>query len=70
MPWFVHSFAGSPLSFAWTANSESDLAGYRLYQSAVSGDYVFGEINSVKVILAGTETCILLDVPDGEWFGY
>lgn len=61
-------FAESPVSFTWNANSEPDLAGYRLYQSAVSGDYVFGEVNSVKITLAGTETCTLSNVLDGEWF--
>lgn len=54
--------------FEWDANSESDLAGYRLYQTSSPGGYVFGEANAVGVIPAGTETFTLTMNVDGTFF--
>ena len=47
------------VTFVWDANEEADLAGYRLYQSGVSGQY--GETPRAE-IPAGTET-VDLEVP-------
>ncbi|MCK4498971.1 hypothetical protein KAU11_00565 [Candidatus Babeliales bacterium] len=61
-------WADSTVTLGWDANSENDLAGYRLYQTATKGEYLFGESHSVATIPAGTEICILSSVPDGEWW--
>ena len=50
----IASAATVELNFGWDRNSESDLAGYRLYYSATSGQYVkgTGSANLLKVIPA------------------
>ena len=58
-------YAASNVTLVWDANSESDLAGYKLYQSNTSGNYTS---IPVMTIPAGTETANLLDVPDGTYF--
>ena len=37
------SWANSYVTFTWNPNQEIDLKEYRLYQSAISGLYEFGE---------------------------
>ena len=59
--------ADSTVRFEWDANSETDLAGYRLYQSATPGSYVYGKGNEVAEIPAGTAELTLSNVPDGDW---
>jgi len=60
--------AASNVTFEWDANCETDLAGYRLYQSQVSGDYTFGDGEQVATISVGTETVVITDIADGTYF--
>lgn len=52
-------------TFTWEANTENDLAGYRLYRSDISGQYKFGENFAVASIEAGIETVTLGGVRPG-----
>ena len=62
------AMAASNVTLIWDANSETDLAGYRLYQSQIPGVYTFGDGNQVATILAGTETVQIADMADGTYF--
>lgn len=50
------AFAKQDLTFAWDPNSETDLAGYRLYRSATPGNYIYGSGKELAQVPAGTET--------------
>lgn len=62
------TFAGTNVTFEWDANTETDLAGYRLYQSNTLGTYMFGSGNEVAEITVGTETVILENILSGTYF--
>ncbi len=55
------------LTFAWKANTEKDLAGYRLYRSDKSGKYVYGKKKAIATMPVGTETVKLKGIKPG-WF--
>ena len=66
-PVLVLANPNANVTFVWNANSEADLAGYRLYKTDVPGSYTFGEGNQIGGALAGTETVTILE-HDGTWY--
>ena len=58
--------SAATIDFGWDANTESDLAGYRLYQSTTAGSYVKGEF--LAEILAPAVTYTLENVADGTYY--
>lgn len=62
----VSCSAASNVKFIWDASPDSDLAGYRLYQSTVSGEYDKSKV--VAVIPANLTTTTLENVQDGKYF--
>lgn len=59
--------AADDVTLAWDANTESNLVGYRLYQSQTSGVYPFGDGNQVATILEG-ETVEVTDLGSGSYY--
>lgn len=68
--------AQSSVTFQWDTNDEPDLAGYRLWQSDISGNYDQTQPPAFEVLLSDPlfdhtgDTCQweLPDVPDGTYF--
>jgi fibronectin type 3 domain-containing protein len=61
------SRAASNVTFTWDAAAASDLAGYRLYQSATSGSYN-KTTGKVCDVLAPVTTCTISGLPDGVYY--
>lgn len=59
------AMAGFEITFVWNANVESDLAGYKIYQSEVSNSYPGDAVGTVPV---GTETITLSIPADGTYY--
>lgn len=59
---------GGEVVFEWDANSEEDLAGYRMYQTTTPGQYTYGVTNAIGNIPAGTETFTHVIREDGTFY--
>jgi hypothetical protein len=79
----VLTFAESSVTFTWNENTETDLAGYKLYQSDIPDGQVVGTDTPVAVIDPDSENYdhsvipnlpddrdayTLTNVPDGTWY--
>ena len=63
------SFAqAAVITFAWDANTESDLAGYRIYKSTTSGQYTYGAANAIAAVGRVTTTTATVTGADGTRF--
>ena len=62
----VGQIGGPFVRLAWDANTEPDLAGYRVYQSRVSGRYTGWK--RVLEMPAGIEACTIDRLPQGTYF--
>lgn len=56
------SSLAAPVTVAWDANAESDLAGYRVHWGQASRTYSQSQD-------VGNQTSVLIELPAGTWFG-
>jgi len=61
-------FAASDVTFEWDLNTEQDMAGYRLYQSASPGIVPAPGLKVGQDIPHPTNTYTLTGVGDGTWY--
>jgi hypothetical protein len=69
------SYGAQSVTLQWVANAESDLAGYRVYQTDTRGQYVFGPSSPQLAAEiptgpdpGGIVTHTLINIPDGAWY--
>lgn len=60
------SFAASNITFVWDASTSTDVAGYKLYQSTISGSYDSSKV--VADISAPNTTARIENIQDGTYF--
>src|SRR4030042_6043110 len=53
------------ISLAWDPNSESDLAGYKVYYGVTQGG-PYNSLGSPKIIIGNTTTCTLTGLTSGQ----
>jgi hypothetical protein len=64
IPAFVSLAEASDVTLIWNANTEPDIAGYKAYQSKISGQYD----NNCIVYDGINTTCEITDLPDGTYY--
>ena len=59
------AFAATNVTLRWDANSEPDLAGYRIYRSTIQGS---GYVKVGQDVIAPTTEFVDMNVPDGTYY--
>lgn len=54
------------VTFEWNANTEADLAGYRLYMSSTAGQYSYGAGNALASVGKVTTVQVPVEVTEGQ----